>query len=311
MSHVRRIATVAATTAVLVGSLATGAAAETLADVLERTQGSTYTADRLTVSIWGGETQIAKASVEHADGTEMVRIDSTWSMVGNGRAMVLDESPDGVAFMTHAQSIETNRYTIGETRPARHMQRDCTVVPVYEGKILRATLLVDDHTGASLISQYFAEDGSTFRRNSLQNFRAYRTYDAPRDVRGTYEVLMPMESELLPEEVAGYELVDVFRAPAESAQGFYSDGLFSFSLFVFTPGTDVTGFQDAKPYVLDSGTYDARPTPQDVRIHWTAPDHEYVLVGDLPPDHVADVLAELPAPDARSIFARLWNALFG
>lgn len=311
MTTRRRLATVATTTAVLVGSLGTAASAETLTDYLERSHQSTFTANRLVVSVWGGQTQVSKAFVEHSNGTEMVRIDSTWSMVGGGRAMTMDDSLEGVAFMAHEVTIETDRYSIGDTYPARHMQRNCTVVPVLEGDQLRATLLIDNNTGASLITETYRKDGTLFRRSSLQDFRAYRTYDAPTDRDGQYEIVMPADSDLLPDELAGYRLVDAFPAPANSAQGFYSDGLFTFSLFVFPPGTPVTGFEDAMPFVTDAGTYDATPTPDDVRITWSAPDQELVVVGDLPPDHLGDVLAELPAPDSGSVFARWWKRLFG
>jgi hypothetical protein len=311
VTPIRRVATVATTTALLIGTLSSTANAETLSDYLDRAHESTFTANRLVVSVWGGETQISKSFVEHADGTEMVRVDSTWSLVGNGRGMTVGESSQGVAFMTTEFAIETDRYSIGETRPARHMGRICTVVPVYEGELLRAMLLVDNNTGAPLITETYREDGTLFRRTSLQDFRAYRTYEAPSDPAARYEILMPVESDLLPDEIAGYRLLDAFPAPADSAQGFYSDGLFTFSLFVFAAGTPLTGLEDPMPFITGTGTYDARPTADDVRITWSGPDNEYVLVGDLPPDHAGDVLAELPAPDARSVFARWWQRLFG
>ena len=312
MTALRRIAPVAGSAVVVVSLMSTSAVAMDLNEVLERANGATYSAGRLVVSVWGGQTEISKSYIEHANGSEMVRVDSVWSIVGNGRAVTMGETPSGVAFMSHADPISTDRYSIGETSPARHMRRECTVVPVMEGDILRATLVVDNNTGVPLITEMLTESGTVFRRTSLQDFKAYRTYAGPHDDgSATYEVVMPRDSDFLPQSVAGYQLVEVFPAPADAAQGFYSDGLFTFSLFVFPPGTPVTGFENPIPFVTASGTYDSIASADDVSVQWTTPDHEYVLVGNLPPDHAADVLAELPGPDARSTFARWWHRLFG
>lgn len=122
---------------------------------------------------------------------------------------------------------------------------------------------------------------------------------------------MPVESQLLPSSVAGYQLVDIFPAPGGAEQGFYSDGLFSFSLFAFSDTTAVSGFESPQSMVTDTGTYDMVATAHDVRLHWTDGSHDFVIVGDLPPDHAVEVLAELPSPDVRSMFSRWWNRVFG
>jgi hypothetical protein len=156
------------------------------------------------------------------------------------------------------------------------------------------------------------DTGRVFRRSSLQDFKAYRTYTAPRSVDDAeYEIVMPQESELLPDEVAGYKLVDIFPAPGDAEHGFYSDGLFTFSLFALDGAAEVTGFDDPGTFVTGSGAYDVEATAHDVRLHWTDGSQRYVMVGDLPPDHAAEVLAELPEPDVRSMFSRWWARLFG
>ena len=75
-----------------VGAFALGAVAADLDDVLTDAQDSTYTASRLIVSVWGGQTQVTKELVEHADGMEMVRRDAGWSMAGNGKAASMGEA---------------------------------------------------------------------------------------------------------------------------------------------------------------------------------------------------------------------------
>jgi hypothetical protein len=312
MTGLNRMAAVAGTAAVLVGLLPTAAIADDLTDLLNRANESTYSANRLVVSVWGGQTEIVKSFVEHSDGSEIVRVDQSWSFVGNGKAASMGETPAGVAFMSHSSPITTGRYSVGETFQAEHMRRKCTVVTVMEGDVKRASLVIDNNTGAPLITEMYDEDGSVFRRTSLQEFKAYRTYSWPTDKgQATYEIVMPLQTDLLPDEVAGYRLVEEFPAPSNSAQGFYSDGLYTFSLFVLDKGTPVTGFEEPSAFTTETGSYNMVPTADDIRMNWTGFDNEYVLVGDLPPDHAADVLAELPEPDLRSTLARWWSNLFG
>ncbi len=305
-------ATAVAVTALAVGLASPGAAvADELTDLLEGVWSSTYTADRFVVSVWDGQTSVSKAFVEHADGVEMVRVDSSWTLIGGGRAMAIDETPAGIVFRSESVPIQSSRYTVEETDAARHMGRDCTLMSVLEGDVLRATFLVDGYTGAPLIVETYLPDGSMFRRVSLQNFKPYRTYDAPSTDPGSYEVLVPVRDDRLPGSVAGYDLVDTFEAPGQGIQGFYRDGLFSFSLFVLPHGTQVTGMDSASAYSVGDDVYEVAPTAHDVRIHWTASGGEMVLVGDLPPDHADEVLAELPQPYGRGFFERLWHRLFG
>jgi len=312
MTMLRRAATVGGFALLTLGLVASSAVADELSDYIDRAKDSTYTANRLVVSVWGEETRISSSYVEYSDGTEMVRVDSTWSIVGNGRSVVVNDAPQGVAFVTHAGVIDTGRYSVGDVTNVRHMRRDCHLVEVMEGDTVRAVILFDSRTGAPLITETFTNTGKVFRRSSLQDFKAYRTYAAPRDVDDVpYEIVMPLQSELLPQSVGGYELVDIFPAPGGAEQGFYSDGLFTFSLFALAETSAVTGFESPMPFITASGSYDLVATPQDVRIRWSDTNNQYVIVGDLPPDHAADVLAELPAPDVRSMFSRWWTRIFG
>jgi hypothetical protein len=293
-------------------SFVTSASATELDDVLTEARDSTYTASRLVVSVWGGRTQVAREYVEHADGMEIVRRDAKWSMTGNGKAVSMGEEPTGITFLTDQRNISASRYTIREIAKASHMSRPCRIVEVMEGDILRATLVVDDRSGALLIQELYSESGSLYRRTTLSDFRAYRTYEAPTDGSDVpAEVVMHEDSILVPDSIAGYELVDAFSAPGGSEQGYYTDGLFRFSLFILDDHMVISGFEDSMEFVSESGVYKMVPTAQAVRLHWRDGTNTFVLVGDLPPDHVADVLAELPKPESGSMWARWWQRLFG
>jgi hypothetical protein len=289
-----------------------GAVAADLDDVLTDAQDSTYTASRLIVSVWGGQTQVTREFVEHADGMEMVRRDADWSLTGHGKAASMGEVPAGVSFLTKQASVPSTRYTIEERAKVDHMSRPCRIVDVMEGDVLRASLVVDDRSGALLIQEQFSGNGELFRRTTLSDFRAYRTYEAPMEENEVpMEVVMPEDSALLPEAAAGYELVDAFSAPGGSEQGYFSDGLFRFSLFVLNGRTVVTGFEEPMAFVTGDGVYDMVATSQAVRLHWQDGSNNYVLVGDVPPDHLRDILADLPAPNSDGMWGRWWQRLFG
>jgi len=312
MNAVRRFLVVGTSVFLVATSFVTSAAAAELDDVLTVARDSTYTASRIVVSAWGGQTQVSREFVEHADGMEIVRRDAKWSMAGNGKAVSMGDEPSGVTFLTVQRDISTSRYTIEEIAKANHMSRPCRIVEVTEGDTLRATLVVDDRSGALLIQEFYSGDGSLYRRTTLSDFRAYRTYEAPMDGANVpAEVVMREDSILLPDSIAGYQLVDAFSAPGGSEQGYYTDGLFRFSLFILGGHTVVSGFEDSTEFVSESGKYKMVPTAQVVRLHWRDGSNNFVLVGDLPPDHVAAVLGELPTPSAAGMWARWWHRLFG
>lgn len=299
--------------ALLVFALPEGiAVAAELDDVLVEARDSTYTASRVIVSVWGGQTQVTREFVEHSNGMEMVRRDTNWSMAGNGKAASMGDEPAGFTFLTNQSGDSTSRYSMNERAKADHMSRPCRIVDVMEGDILRASFVVDDRSGAFLIQELFNESGDLYRRTTLADFRAYRTYEAPMDeAEVPMEVVMHEDAALLPENVAGYELVDAFSAPGGSEQGYFTDGLFRFSLFVLDGRTVVTGFEEPMAFATESGVYDMMATAQAIRLRWQNGSDNYVLVGDLPPDHLAAVLSELPSPDSHGMWSRWWNRLFG
>lgn len=311
---VRRTLLMVATATLVATSIASPGHTKELNDILDDARYSTYTASRLVVSVWEGQTQVAREFVEHSNGVEKVRRDAGWSIAGNGRAVTMGVEPSGVTFLTKSNGspLPSSKYTIRESGAGIHMSRLCHIVEVMEGEIHRATFILDQRTGAILVAEMFDGEGELFRRTTLSNFRAYRTHEAPiHESTVPVEVVLPESAFLLPATAAGYRLVEAFSAPGGSEQGYYTDGLFSFSLFILDRETVVSGFEGAMQLELDSGVYDIAPTANAVRVHWVDGSNQYVLVGDLPPDHLADVLSELSWPETRGVWARWWSRLFG
>lgn len=308
----RRTAVLGTSVIVVMTLFAPAASAGELDTILETAREATYNASRLTVSVWGNQTQVSDQWVEHWSGGEIVRTNSVWSVYRNGRAVTMGDTPAGFVFVTQRTMPGSERYRIGAVEDVTHLGRPCKRIEIMEGDLLRATFLVDRRSGAVLHSQIFTDEGKIFRTTALDDFKPYRVYAEPADPSSIpVEVVMRRDSDVLPSEIAGYQLVDSFTGPRGSEQGFYSDGLFSFSLFAISKGTTIVGFEEPMAFVTNNGVYDMVPTAQDVRLRWSDADRNFVLVGDLPPDHARDVLAELPPPEVRGMFARWWSRLFG
>ncbi|NIT65353.1 MAG: hypothetical protein GWM93_01485 [Gemmatimonadetes bacterium] len=127
----------------------------------------------------------------------------------------------------------------------------------------------------------------------------------------SYDVMLPVENSSLPPEAAGYVRADTYAGPDETVQAFFTDGLFSFSLFEVDADARLDRFEDAPTIEMAGSTYKRLVTPTDVWVSWESGDVAYVLIGDLPPDHLAEVLAELPVPKSKGLLSRLWSGLFG
>ena len=176
---------------------------------------------------------------------------------------------------------------------------------------MRVRIVVDDASSVPLMTEVYTGAGALYRMAALVEFSP----DAPEmgmpDDMPEHEMLMPSDpSQLLPTDTSGYRRVDSYEMNG-TTQMFYSDGLFSFSVFENNPGRMPERFNDSTAFVVDGAVYRRIVTPTVVWVHWDAPDRSYVLVGDLPPDHLQSVLGDLPDPGRRNVVVRLWRRLFG
>ena len=312
MTRLSRSVVIGATLAVAVAVLVPAASAGELEDIITEASEATYNATRVTKSVWGDRVEVTDQLVEHWSGGEMVKTNSSWTVSGKGRLVTMGEVPSGLVFMTANTRPAIERYDVGATTDVMHMRRPAQRIEIMEGDLKRATLIVDNRSGAVLLAETYNEEGRVFRVAALSDFKPYRMYPEPDDMSSVpVQVIMHSDSDLLPHELAGYEIVDVFPFPGGSEQGFYSDGLFGFSLFAISKRTAIEGFEDAMALVTDEGVYEMIPTAQDVRVRWADSDHNLVLVGDIPPDHLEEILAALPAPTRDSMLKIWWRKVFG
>ena len=132
-----------------------------------------------------------------------------------------------------------------------------------------------------------------------------------RDEGSTYDLVVSADAGDLAKTVAGYVQVDAYAGPDESLHAFYTDGLFSFSVFLIDGEMASGPFVEADTMRVGAAEYRWLLTPSDVWLQWVAGGKTFVLVGDLPPDHLQQVLDELPRPSQGNIFTRIWRGLFG
>ena len=120
------------------------------------------------------------------------------------------------------------------------------------------------------------------------------------------------DSDAFPEEIGGFRLIEVNDGPTEGVtNGYYADGLFSFSLFVSDRAMAVPELADAPLAEIGGEEYQRKFYPGRVLIAWETKSGGILLVGDLPLDLQEEVLDSLPAPGKPNFFVRFWRGLFG
>ncbi len=312
MSWTGRLVTTAAAAAIMVFMSAAIASAVELEDYLAEAAEANYAGEQATWCSFGGRTEFSIVSVEHAGSVVMVEAAGSSQVLGGGRASA-NGSGNGVALSDWSSIVVADRYeTVGTSAEVR-AGRDVIVVTVNEQDQMRARIWFDEETGAAMGSEVYDGAAELFRLSWMIDFdlNPRRIYTALRDGDSIYDVVVAAEADGLPNSVAGYQLVDAYAGPNDSIHAFYSDGLFSFSVFLID-GEGATGpFVDADIMQVNSASYRWILTPSDLWVQWSGGGTTYVLVGDLPPDHLEQVLTELPVPSRGNIFSRIWNGIFG
>lgn len=313
MRQTRRIALVASTTALLLMlGTAVAVADDSLQGYLDDAAEASYAGQQATWCSYGGKTKFSVVSVEHAGAMVMLESQGSSQVLGGGTAST-HGTGNGLALADWSPVGLASRYEAAAVEPDFRLGRDVLVVTVNEAGKLRARIWFDEDTHAALGSEVYDGDATLFRLSWLLDFdpNPRRIYTVLRDNEPVYDLVAVSSADTLPEIVAGYEKVDTYTGPDDSIHVYYSDGLFSFSVFVIA-GEGATGpFVDADTMQLSSGSYRWILTPADLWVQWSGSGRTYVLVGDLPPDHLEAVLGELPGPSHGNILSRLWNGIFG
>jgi hypothetical protein len=308
----RRLYNVAGLVLLISASAIGPAHAEDLGDYLADADDAIYSGRRFVGTTWDGIVSSEIVEVQHHGGMSMVGSGPTSATVGEGRWHRDDTDEEGFSYVGQSVPAPTDRYTLVPGGPAEHLGRPSHVLDVLERGVLRMRLVVDDSTSAPVLTEVYTADGSVFRSTSMIEFSVSVDAGMAGERDRAYRMLVPLNETDFPAVAAGYRLIDAYEAPEGSSQAFYSDGLFTFSLFATSGNVDwmdVAG--DIHTYAAGGRAYFRAVRPATVWILWNAPGRALALVGDLPPDHLEAVLAELPPPGAEHWMQRLWHRIFG
>ena len=285
------------------------AAATDLEQYLESAAAAEYSGRRIIITFYDGESQAGIYEVTHLSQMTMIGAGGEGSLVGSGKV----SGDDAVMFPEWSRYVTNDRYISSKPVPTRRLGRSAEMIEVLEEGRVRAKFTFDALTRVPLATEVFDTNGALFRYSAMLevNLNPDLSYAQMEAMGDSYDVMFPVEVNSLPHEAAGYVRTDTYAGPDETIQAFFTDGLFSFSLFEVDADARLDRFDGAATIVLDGSSYRRLFTPTELWITWQAGDVAYVLVGDLPPDHLAEVLADLPAPSQRGLLDRLWRGIFG
>jgi hypothetical protein len=305
--------TMVAVAGLTVVTAASAAGAIELEDYLAESGEATYAGQQATWCSYGGRTEFSVVSVEHAGELSMVEGPGSSQMIGAGRSSVVGGRGGSIALSGWSSVAPSDRYVTASVVDETRLARDVEVVTVNEGDAIRARIWFDEQTGAALGSEIYDGDGELFRLSWLIDFdpNPRKIFTMMRDSNSSYDVVVPTDAGSLSDAVAGYLRVDTYAGPDDSIHAFYTDGFFSFSLFVIEGDVALGPFAGSEIMRVDGAEYNWLLSPTDLWVRWKGDGLTYVLVGDLPPDHLEQVLREIPRPSQANIFSRLWRGLFG
>lgn len=297
-----------ATVAMIALTAGPAAAIDTLEDYLAEAEAAEYSGRRIVMTSWDGDTEVGIYNVTHAGDVTVIGDGQT--SVSSGKVAAED---GGVAVLDWSRSGLADRYTVIEVGAVERIGRHARAIDVYEGERLRASLTFDEATGAPLATQMYDADGDVFRYSAMLDFDD-RPNVVYRDIAATgreYDVMVPVADPQRPAELFGYQRTDAYRGADDWMQTFYTDGLFSFSIFEAGRAVTLSEFTDAVTFTTGGNDYSLLVRPTEIWVTWRTGRATMVLVGDLPPGHLENVLAELPDPDKPGFLQRLWRGLFG
>ncbi len=312
MMRMRALAVVLGTVTAVTG-LSTVAQAEELEEYLEKAAEAEYTGREIVVTYWEDETHAGIYEVEQGGGLTMVGGTVSRAMVGAGKIDRLDDGRDPQELFGWSEWRLEDRYSMEPAVAGRRLGRSVSIVSIEESNRLRMRVAFDTETGAPMLTEVFDGDGRLYRLAVMVDFSP-EPPDLPEgmlDGSSGYETVGPAAVETLPATAAGYRRADTYAGPDDTVHAFYSDGLFSFSVFEFAGRADTGLFADAPKLRVRDREYRRISDPGSVLVFWRASDATYLLIGALPPDHLRAVLGDLPEPGDRSLLGRIWRGVFG
>ncbi|MBA2338329.1 MAG: hypothetical protein H0V96_11335 [Acidimicrobiia bacterium] len=312
MSRRRPLSLLTATVLVaglIAGPVGAARADEELDRYLAAAGAAAYSGTQVVVTTWNGGTFATVVDIERSgSGTVVTADNGSVTVIDDGSAHDAAGTVRISAWSTHGT---TDGYQVTAVREVTTIGRPALEVVVSEGSMRRALLVIDEETRAALATTVFNPDGSVFREITSTEFGRPDTDRADVDAGPGYTMMVQAPDSDLPGDLAGYRLTDGYQDGDGVSQAYFSDGLFSFSVFQLDAPARLDRLEDAVVHELDGHAYRVVVEPSALLVTWEADGASYVLVGDLPPDHLDAVLRQLPTPGSTGLLGRIWQGLFG
>jgi hypothetical protein len=287
------------------------ALADGLNEYLEEADQAVYSGRQFVSTHWDGVEAMGMVDVQHFGGMAMVGSGPAYTMIGQGKVNALDSPDSALAYVPIARAPVSHAYDLAGGERSTRFGRTVKTIDIVENGVLRMHMVIDIATRAALETEVFDADGNRFRFSAMVDFSDSAAGMEDYEDDGEYQMMLPLDEARVPDGVGRYRLIDAYGA-AETEHGFYTDGLFRFSLFAIDGRVDVTKIAaGGRTWAVDGFEYVRVITPAEVWILWNAPDQTFVLGGDLPPDHLEEVVADLPRPGQHNWFSRVWRRMFG
>jgi len=310
----RSLAAILAGVVVFLSAPAAALSEDGVVGMLEEATEAEFHGSGVVMCSWEHDSAAATYEITRAEGMSMIQVPGGAVMWHDGvSAMQSGSDWYGTEIEEWAAWSVSDRYSIGEIVETTRLGRPAVQVTVLENGSPRARMILDVESRVRLATEILDGRGRVFRMAALVTFDPGPP-DMPdsmpeMEMMGTVKPMA--DSTSLPESAGGYLQADVYDAGGGAVQAFYTDGLFSFSVFEMKRGQRPSEFDTATEFEAQGSRYRRIVTPTNIWVHWNAPDRSYVLVGDLPPDHLMTVLDVLPAPGDRGLLVRLWRRIFG
>lgn len=303
----------AAVTILLGVPVSASASDDQLAEHLASDAADEFHGSGVVMSTWGGDTATGTYDVTRRDGVTMTS-GPMGDVMATAAHTVMRAGDEwyAVDFSDRSPWSLSTRYRLAPAEATVHMGRSADLFVVFDGDLPRVRFVVDRATTVPLVTEVLDGEGRVFRMAALIDLDDSEVAmpAAPQPTR-MHMVVSAEAVSSLPEWLAGYHRMDTYEAAGGGVQAYYSDGLFSFSVFEAARGATPELFRTATAFPASGTWYRRVVMPDRVWVHWNAPDRSYVLVGDLPPDHLVSALEGLPRPGERALLVRLWRRLFG
>lgn len=223
-------------------------------------------------------------------------------------------SAEGSVATSAAVSVPApeGRYAVTQVESVEALGREARRISVVDDEgVDRASMTFDAETGALLVARIRNADGSVYCDVRMVEFTenpVVLVADPETIAEYTLESIEAPEG--FPESVAGFSRLETFVWEEGGVVGYYSDGLFSFTLLA-TMRPVVLDDAETVATTIDGGDYLRWFGAGQAIYVWDTESGGLALYGDLPLDLQEEVLAELPDPQRIGVLARWWRNLFG